>query len=138
MTKIITQKHSMGCGVACVASLLNLSYDDALLLFKNPSHAWTRGFMCKELIDAIAKIYPNFKYSKIKNTNDPILKMLGTIVFTESSKAYPLGHYLLKTKNGWMNPWINYPIIAPAKGGIVRELPGQASYVIFSKNNSAN
>lgn len=131
MFKNITQKHGMGCGVACVASLLNISYDKGLELFKNPANAWSKGFMCREIVQAISRIEPNYKFKRLKNSNDPILKEKGIIVFTDYSEAYPFGHYLINTKNGWMNPWMNYPVIAPAKSGFVKELPAEATYVIY-------
>lgn len=35
----ITQKHGTGCAVACVAYILNRSYDAALKLFSKPNQA---------------------------------------------------------------------------------------------------
>jgi hypothetical protein len=39
---------------------------------------------------------------------------LGTIVYIsgnerDKNELYKYGHYLLKTANGWMNPWANMP-----------------------------
>jgi hypothetical protein len=59
------------------------------------------------------------------------LKRTGTIVFSRFSQAYPQGHYLVRTKVGWMNPWINYPEIVPARSGITKKLPARATYAIF-------
>ena len=47
------------------------------------------------------------------------------------SNAAPAGHYLLKTKKGWMNPWINYPQIKPAKAGFQQKIPGKIQWIIF-------
>lgn len=51
--KPITQKQGAGRGVACVAYILNISYDKALELFEKPSQAILKGFLCKEIIDAL-------------------------------------------------------------------------------------
>ncbi|MFH1915958.1 MAG: hypothetical protein ABIJ21_01725 [Nanoarchaeota archaeon] len=55
----------------------------------------------------------------------------GTIVFIERNTTYPAGHYLLKTSRGWMNPWINYPKIKPAKAGFQQKIPGKILWIIF-------
>jgi hypothetical protein len=60
------------------------------------------------------------------------LKVPGTIVYVEKSIKYPLGHYLVKTKQGvWMNPWKNFPSIAPAKSAFQKRLPGTPLYAIY-------
>lgn len=135
MIKKVTQKHGMGCGVACVAAVLNFSYDKALHLFKNPKKAWTKGYFCKDIVAALKKKKRNYDYKYLKNSRDPVLKKSGTIVFTRFSKAYPHGHYLIRTKNGWMNPWINFPEITPAKSGFSKRLPARPTYAIFGKDD---
>lgn len=54
----------------------------------------------------------------------------GTIVFIAKSKKYPEGHYLLKTSKGWMNPWVNFPEITPARAGFQKRLPGKVVWVM--------
>ncbi len=130
---VVTQDHTMGCGVACVASVLNISYDNALQLFKNKENAWTKGYMCIDLIYALKKGGKIYSYKQLKILNDPILKKTGTIVFTDYCEAYPAGHYLVRMENGWINPWVNFPEINPARSGIVEKLPARPIYVIFSK-----
>ena len=127
MIKKITQKHGMGCGVACVAAASGINYDDAIKLFSKPQNAWSKGYMCRDLVNALKKSKKNYRYKYLKNKRDPILKIPGTIVFTRFSKAYPHGHYLIKTSKGWMNPWINFPEITPAKSGITKRLPASPS-----------
>ena len=126
--KIVTQEQGMGCAVACVASLLEISYKKALQLFKNKKGASTRGYYCPEICSALKKAGKNYKWQKVTKSNRI---RTGTIVFIKRSNIYPEGHFLLKTPKGWMNPWINYPNINPAKGGINKKLPGKAEYVIF-------
>lgn len=128
----VTQNHGMGCAVACVASVLRMSYQKALALFEKPENAWTVGYFCPEIVAALEKGGMEYSFKAVLNSHDPVLKTPGTIVFTEISKAYPFGHYLLKTKKGWMNPWINCPEIAPAKSALVPKLPAKPTYAIFS------
>ena len=130
--KPITQEHPMGCGVACTASICGISYEKALNLF-NKNHASTRGYYLKEIILALKKRKENYQGSKVNNNTKKYLKMLGSIVFIRRSKKYPAGHYLLKTKKGWMNPWINHPKISPAKSGFNKKLPGKAQWVLYKK-----
>ena len=131
MYKAVTQNHGLGCGVACVASVLGLNYKQALKLFKKPKNAWTVGFYCKDIVTALKTGNKKYSFKKLTSKNDPILKIKGTIIFSTYSKSYPYGHYLVRTQFGWMNPWINYPEIAPAKSGFVRKLPAKATYAIF-------
>ncbi|HEB46924.1 MAG TPA: hypothetical protein ENI22_00455 [Candidatus Pacearchaeota archaeon] len=130
--KPITQEHPMGCGVACVASLLGISYEKALNLF-NKDHTSTKGYYLKDIILALKKKKLNYQDSKVTNNAKKYLKIPGSIIFIRRSKKYPAGHYLLKTKEGWMNPWINYPKINPAKAGYNRKLPGEAQWILYKK-----
>lgn len=131
MTKPVVQKHLMGCAVACVASLLNISYERAVALFSRPSQAGNKGFYCREVCQALEKKYA---FCQITKNTEQKLKQQGIIVFVSKSKKYPQGHYLLKTAKGWMNPWINFPEINPAKAGFQKKLPSKAKWVIFRQN----
>ena len=62
-----------------------------------------------------------------------MLNTEGVIVFIERSKKYPAGHYVIKTKKGWMNSWINFPNIFPAESGFQKDLPGKAQWIIYPK-----
>jgi hypothetical protein len=131
MIKPITQNHILGCGVACVASIIGASYARALSLFANPTHAQTKGFYCRDLVAALKKRNKFYAYKFLKSNRDPILKKPGTIVYTLPNQKYHRGHYLVRTQNGWMNPWVNCPEIASAKSGIVKRLPAKANYAVF-------
>ncbi len=130
--KLITQEEPMGCGVACVASVLKVSYKKALNLFKNKEHSFGRGYYCKELIDSLKKGKLSYTYSKYNDSHKDILMKDGTIVFIKRSKKYPLGHYLVRYKGKWMNSWINMPCIAPAKSGFETKLPGKPQWIIYN------
>ena len=130
--KPITQEHVMGCGIACTASLLGIGYDKALKLF-NKNHVSTRGYYLKDIVSALKKRRLNYQNSKVNNNTKKYLKIPGSIVFIKRSKKYPAGHYLLKVKSGWMNPWINYPKINPAKSGFNKKLPEKAQWILYKK-----
>jgi hypothetical protein len=135
--RAVVQTHPLGCAVACVAALCGTSYDEALRLFDRPELAWTRGFYCDEVasalnrsgLDYIAEIYDASQHSSA-------LKTSGTLVFVGSCHAYPAGHYLLRSEQGWMNPWFNFPKMIDAKARFEAELPGQIAYVIIPVSDS--
>ena len=131
--KPVTQEQSMGCAVACVASLLRISYSKVLEFFKKSKAASSVGYYCRDICQALQKAGKKYQYQHVSPKNKRFLSKTGVIVFIKKSKQYPLGHYLLRTAKGWMNPWINYPHIKPAKAGIQKRLPGKAQWVIFPK-----
>lgn len=60
--------------------------------------------------------------------------IIGSITLIAKSEKYPIGHYLLRVKNGWVDAWINLPRIDGVKAGIRRELPGDPWYVLYPKS----
>jgi hypothetical protein len=131
----VTQEHGMGCGLACLAYILGLSYQKVWKIIGNPQNAWKRGYFCSELIKVLRSFRMPYKYKKIKSLEEEILKVPNTIVFIEKSSQYPMGHFLVRTAHGsWMNPWINFPKIAPAKSGFQRKLPGHPIYAIYPEH----
>jgi hypothetical protein len=127
----VTQEHGTGCAVACVAYVLKITYVQALKLFSVPAQAWGRGFYCREIIEALNKGGKRYAYSKINTTQRAKFKDAETIVYIGRSEKYPLGHYLVRTElSEWMNPWINFPSIAPAKSAFEKRLPGKPTYEI--------
>ncbi len=131
--ELVTQQEPMGCGIACVAVALNKSYQSTKKLFDNPECAFTRGYYCRELIKVLNTKFDDYTFAKVNNENEKLLGKNGTIVFIERNKNYPSGHYLIKTKKGWMNPWSNFPVISPARSGFQKTLPGKAQWIIFRK-----
>ena len=129
--KPITQKHSMGCAVACTAFVAGLKYSEALSLFKNKDNAWLNGYYCNDIIAALAKIDITASFFYIKPHKRKLIYRPHSIVFIKRSKRYPFGHFLVRTHNKqWMNPWINLPIITPAKASFQKRLPGKPIYAI--------
>jgi len=130
--KSVTQEHSSGCSVACVASVLGISYKQALKLFENPAYAGSRGYYCREIVRVLKKGGRDYSYAFLKPKNKELARIPGSIVFIRKSARYPLGHYLARDEKGqWMDPWINYPEIKPAKSGFRKTLPGKASWVVY-------
>ncbi len=134
MNKSITQEESMGCAIACVAFLLRKSYKETKKLFDNPRYSLRRGYYCNEIVKVLNKNGLKYTFSRINRKNKNYIIKFGTIVFIGRSKKYPLGHYLIKTKKGWMNSWINFPIISPAKSGFQKILPGKAKWITYQNN----
>jgi len=131
MVKSITQEEPMGCGIACVAFALRKSYKTTKKLFDNPQYSQSRGYYCKELVEVLNKNGLNYSFKKFKEKYKSLLKKEGTIIFVKRSKKYPLGHYLIKTKRGWMNSRINFPNISPTKSGFQKKHPKEAQWIIY-------
>lgn len=129
----VTQEESRGCGIACLAFLLEIPYKKAKSMFKHPEYSFSRGFYCGEITNILNKAGLKYSSSKINPRSKKKINKIGTIVFTERNKNYPDGHFLVKSKRGWMNPWINFPLITPAKSGFQSDLPGKVQLVIYSK-----
>jgi len=129
--KPVTQTHVAGCGVACVASLCGIPYKRAFTLFTKKTSGTTFGYYCKDIRNALKKRKLDYCWKKISPKTRHLLEKEGVIVFIARSRKYPAGHYLLKTGRGWMNPWINFPDIAPARSGYQKTLPGKPQWIIF-------
>lgn len=130
--RLIKQEDDFGCGVACVASLLEIDYQKALSLFWNGTNrALNEGFYCREIVKALNSSRLNYEFKYIKLPTKRKIYKPCTIVFVRRSKKYPAGHYLLRTENGWMDSWINFPE-KPIKAGFLKRLPEKPIYGIFT------
>ena len=127
----VTQEHPYGCAVACAAALCGMRYTHALKLFTHPSAAAAKGYYCTDICAALLRNGKRYRYGKLSPQTRKQLERAGTIAFIARSKKYPAGHYLLKTEKGWMNPWINFPAINPARSGFQKRLPGRVQWVIY-------
>jgi len=128
--KPITQEEPAGCGIACVAFLIKKRYKETKKHFVNKDFSSFRGYYCGELVNELKKQGLDYKHCKVTEKNKKSLKE-NSIVFIERCKKYPIGHYLVKTKKGWMNPWINYPNIKSAKSGFQKNLPLNPAWIIY-------
>ncbi len=130
---LVAQEHPLGCAVACVASLCEISYSQALDLFEVAEFAWTRGFYCSEVIKALSKRNLIYSFEKSEfSVNLGRLEKSGSMAFVAPNSKYPSGHFLLRVEEGWMNPWANFPQMIPVKAAIEAALPGKHSYILYS------
>lgn len=133
MRKSITQEFDYGCGIACYAFALNISYKKAVELL-GPEQALSNRFWVKDLNKALNKAGLEYKS---KHINDKLRKSIyenGTIVLIRRSKKYIAGHYLIRHEGLWMDPWINLPSdnnISNAESGFRKRLPGNPMYALF-------
>lgn len=134
MKQSITQKHPMACGLACVAYVANQDYK--VLASRQPSHKLNlAGFHCPTLVNLLNSFGCSYRWKKLTSSRIQQQFKIGDIVFIKRSPERPGGHFLTKTEFGWMDPWINIASnrnIDEAKSGYLKELPGEAEYVLYS------
>ena len=124
--RLVAQEDRWGCGVACVASAVGISYDQAkqeLVSYKgraidSPRYGLDLGPIIKVLADHGIEVTKNWSA-----TRWPV----GTIVFLfrDWGRYKGTGHYMLKTSKGWMDPWKNVEDASPVAGYWLR-LPRNA------------
>lgn len=132
MDNAVAQEDPLGCGIACVAWITGKTYKQAKdLYFEDAKRAGTLGYFCRDLVSALAMAKKQYSYrylGKKARFNE------GSIVFIKRSKRYPAGHYLVKTAEGWMDPWINFdyrkPYLTAALAGFRKRLPGKPIYLV--------
>jgi hypothetical protein len=104
---LVTQEDKWGCGVACLASLLGISYQDAKQLAEAAKergvNARPSGLELHDLARALRgegiKVVADWAPAAIPN---------GSIAFVAGGRRYgEAGHYILRTPRGWMDPWYN-------------------------------
>ena len=135
--RLIRQEDNFGCGVACTSSLLRLPYS-ALVLEFGKEKAAKEGFMCKEIVDVLNKHRKDYCYKYIKPKLRKKIYKNGTIVYIKKCKSYPAGHYLVRYKNCWVDPWLNFKqdkSVRNALAGTRKRLPGKPIYIIFQKSS---
>lgn len=135
MYPLVPQEDLMGCGIACVASILGISYAKSKSLFDR--HDGTRpDCYCPDIVRALERGGTGYNWREIRN-GERVDYVPGSIVFVAASKHLPVGHFLVCTGSGWMDSWINLDISAPdikgAKAGYRKCLPGRATYYIHPK-----
>jgi hypothetical protein len=140
MTKYQHQKDINGCGIACLANLLEEDYGAIKEDFE------TKFYPIKEGI----KIFDMIRYLKIKNLNyaskffnkkgfDPaeankFSKIKDSITLITKSEKYPMGYYFLRTKEGWVDTWYNFPSIDNVHAGVRNKLPENPWYVLYPEH----
>lgn len=132
MKKPVKQEHALGCAVACVAFILDLSYLKALLMFNNGETRVKRvaNFYCPEITNILNNHNKKYSWTKITPANIDLVYKNFSIVFIKRSKVYHYGHFLVRYKKKWMDPWINLPD-KNIKAGLRSNLPNIPTYIIF-------
>lgn len=131
MRKSITQEFDYGCGIACYAFALKLSYSEATKRL-GKRQAVSDRFWVKDLRIALNTAGLHYTSRHIKHGTRQVYNE-GTIVLIRRSKQYPTGHYLMRHNERWMDPWINLPYnrdITKAQSGFRVRLPGSAMYAL--------
>lgn len=133
MRSSITQEFDYGCGIACFAFALHITYRQAADLLGEKQANSTR-FWIKDLTAALNNAGKYYKSKHIKPLTKNVVYEEGTIVLIRRSKLYPTGHYLIRHEGNWMDPWINLPAnknIKHAKSGYRKRLPGKPMYALL-------
>jgi len=104
---IQTQKHSFGCGAACVAFIVGQSYTEIINILGN-NKAQNVGFTCKELMKALSNLKHHYVFKYLKPRLKSKIYKNGVIVFIKRSLRYPAGHYLVYSNGQWMDSWKNF------------------------------
>ncbi len=134
--RLTKQEDPMGCGIACVAFVLGISYMEATKLFTLPEKRKTLGYRSSELREALKRGgYDSFSRYTGRIENLEINK--GDIVYVKKCKLFPFGHYLVKTDGGYMDPFVNMTEVSgdytKAGAGIRTVLSEQITMVIKRK-----
>lgn len=103
---LVNQEDEWGCGTACIASLLGIQYQKAKQLVEKVKgrsvNAGQPGLELHHIAIALQK-----KHVKVIADWAPTEIPDGTIVCISGKPPYADDHYILKTPNGWMDPWYN-------------------------------
>lgn len=118
--------------ISCVAFICKVDYKSAKSkYFKGLGNSYKTGYLCRDMAKALQRAGMSYKSKYVKHKSK---FKENSIVFIKRSKRYLEGHYLAKSKNDWMDPWINFkankPVLSNAKAGFRKRLPDRAIYVI--------
>lgn len=142
----VTQLHPMGCGAACVAFVAEVSCREAVSVL-GTEKAGKTGFTLREIAQALAVFGMKYEVHHADGSFREKARVPGTIVFVRRSPRYPFGHYLARSNNRWMDPWINLVTdgnLATARSDFRPRLPSSAQWLIvpdiarIHKRQSAN
>lgn len=133
MRESITQEFDYGCGIACFAFALDITYEEAANLL-GEKQALSERFWIKDLVKELNKHGKAYHAKHIKPSLKTRIYGEGVILLIRRSKRYPAGHYLIRHNNAWMDPWVNLSVnkdISKARSGFRKRLPGNPMYALF-------
>ncbi len=129
--QLITQKHELGCGIACLAFVANTSYDNVIKIF-GEDKARNEGLRIKEMKEFLKT--QNLLYNSCHANKAQTYQICknNSIAFIRRDKFYPFGHFLAYYEGKWMDPYYNLSLspIQDAKAGWRYELPGKLQWLI--------
>ena len=129
-----------GCGIACMANLLGKPYNSVKKDFESKFYTIERGVKIFDIVNYLkshglqykSKFFnQNPKHKSKKGEADKFSRIENSITIIVKNKKYPTGHYLLKTKKGWVDPWYDFPSIDNVRAVVRSELPGKLRYVLY-------
>jgi len=139
LIKYTHQYDLNGCGIACLANLLEQSYEEVKADFENSFYKIDRGIKVFDLVLYLkyrGRLYQSEFFNPKNIDIDKAIKTastIGSITLIHKSSIYPVGHYLLRTAEGWVDSWINFPSINNVHSGIRDILPGNPWYILIPK-----
>jgi len=134
MDKAVVQKDRMGCGLACIAFVTGLEYEDVAAYFKKENSTIIKDIYCKDVVRLLKIFKRDYRYNYLKPRLIRKIYQKGAIVYVRKCKKYPRGHYLARANGCWMDPWINLTAdrnIEHAEAGFRKRLPGKPIYIIY-------
>jgi hypothetical protein len=102
----VKQEDPMGCGIACVAFVLGISYKEATKLLTLPEKRKTLG-IAQVIYEKLSRGGSYDSFSRYVGRLDDTRVEIGDIVYVKKCKMFPSGHYLVKINGGYMDPFIN-------------------------------
>ena len=131
----VTQEDSLGCGVACIAYILGITYKKALTLFETPSKAQNKGYTVKELANVLNKVSNTIYKTKYVGRSENLTILSETIIYCKKCPEFQFGHYLVKTSDGYMDPFINLKDasgdVTLAKSGFRKSIAEKVVLIVF-------
>ena len=105
---LVEQEDEWGCGVACVASRLGVTYAVAKSRLEKQKGSGIEEKPKGLDLDPIVKVLHR---AGVDVVADWFAKEMpaGTIAYIDGAAPYKDGHYLLKVAGGWMDPWSSMP-----------------------------
>lgn len=132
MKTSITQELEFGCGVACFAFVCDMTFKQAVK-FLGREYSVKNGWRPSDLVAELNRYGLSYKNHYVRKKFE-IEFPNGTFVLIERSSNYPVGHYLVKHNNKWMDPWINLTDsnnLELAQSGFRSKLPGNSMYALI-------
>lgn len=103
----VVQREEWGCGVACVASLLGVPYEEAKEILKEVKGTTVNHGIKGLELHHIAVALKERGIGVIADWEEAESFPDGTIICIANDDLYSGEHYMLKTPAGWMDPWMN-------------------------------